>query len=39
MIEEYQDKCQRYYEKNIGTREDFIKDFNESFIDKHKKRR
>lgn len=39
MIEEYQDKCQRYYEKNIGSREDFIKEFNESFIDKHKKRR
>lgn len=39
MIEEYQDKCQNYFEKNIGSRNEFIKIFGQSFIDKHKKRR
>ena len=39
LIEEYQDKCQKYFEKNIGSREEFIKIFGVSYIDKHKKRR
>ncbi len=38
FIERMQDNCQEYFESHYGSRDEFIKIFGQSFIDKHKKR-